>query len=379
MNTDLGELLKRAKLRDPVKAGGIVALVVSMVLFVLVVTAWLGAGQEQKGLEAEYIVTRDSIEQIQRVQESSPDILRGRIEEAKEQLEAALIDFPTDEQALAELSQYYQHANAFNTELVRMEAMLPSPDVEIEDAYAVDRFLLEFRGAFPDLLRFLGHVTDSPYRTFSFDDVLIRGDAEALAEVSLAVFYSSLAPGVESVSSLEEITPTVTASPLTGGMVDIAKLETSLQRALREENWIIAIALGQRILEQDPARGEVLEALYQAHLNWGRSLVSLGKTDEGKTQFLAALSLVPGDEQALSAIRDLEDAAPVQTPMPTGAAAGAAPTRTVAVGTVYVVRHGDSLWLIARRYKATVAEIVDVNDLPNANIYVGQKLLIPGQ
>jgi len=379
MNTDLGELLKRAKLQDPVKAGAIVALIISMVLFVLVLTAWLGAGQERKGIEAEYVAARDSIEQIQRVQESSPEILRGRIEEAKDQLKAVLIDYPTDEQALAELSRYYQYASAFDTELVRMETILPSPEVETEDAYTVDRFLLEVRGTFPNLLRFLGHVTDSPYRTLSFDDVLVTGDAEALAEVSLAVFYSSLAPGVESVSPSEEITPTVPASPLTSGPVDISKLDASLQRALREENWLVAIALARRILEQDPAREDVSRALYQAHLNWGRSLVSLGKADEGKTQFLAALSLIPGDEQALSAIRDLEEAALVQTPLPTGTAAGAAPTQTVVVETVYVVHHGDSLWLIARRYKTTVAEIVRVNDLHSTNIYVGQELIIPGQ
>lgn len=47
----------------------------------------------------------------------------------------------------------------------------------------------------------------------------------------------------------------------------------------------------------------------------------------------------------------------------------------------YIVRSGDTLWAIARRYSTTVAEIVGINELKNPNlIYVGQMLkIIPGQ
>ncbi len=45
---------------------------------------------------------------------------------------------------------------------------------------------------------------------------------------------------------------------------------------------------------------------------------------------------------------------------------------------VYIVQPGDTLYKIARRYKTTVAAIVDANDLENPDyINVGQKLLIP--
>lgn len=47
--------------------------------------------------------------------------------------------------------------------------------------------------------------------------------------------------------------------------------------------------------------------------------------------------------------------------------------------TVYVVRRGDTLYSVARRYGTTVSAIMQANGLQNANrIYVGQRLVIPG-
>lgn len=46
---------------------------------------------------------------------------------------------------------------------------------------------------------------------------------------------------------------------------------------------------------------------------------------------------------------------------------------------VYVVRRGDTLYSVARRYGTTVNAIVQANGLRNSNwIYVGQRLVIPG-
>lgn len=47
--------------------------------------------------------------------------------------------------------------------------------------------------------------------------------------------------------------------------------------------------------------------------------------------------------------------------------------------TVYVVRRGDTLYSVARRYGTTVNALRQANSLPNPNrIYVGQRLVIPG-
>lgn len=47
--------------------------------------------------------------------------------------------------------------------------------------------------------------------------------------------------------------------------------------------------------------------------------------------------------------------------------------------TVYIVQQGDTLSAIARRYGVTVQALVTYNSLTSTTIYVGQRLLIPGQ
>lgn len=51
-----------------------------------------------------------------------------------------------------------------------------------------------------------------------------------------------------------------------------------------------------------------------------------------------------------------------------------------ASGGTVTVQRGDTLWALARRYGATVAELVRLNHIPNPNlIYVGQVLRLPGR
>jgi LysM repeat protein len=48
--------------------------------------------------------------------------------------------------------------------------------------------------------------------------------------------------------------------------------------------------------------------------------------------------------------------------------------------TIYVVQIGDTLWKIAKRYSTTIEELVNINNIENAeNIKAGQKILIPGR
>jgi LysM repeat protein len=63
------------------------------------------------------------------------------------------------------------------------------------------------------------------------------------------------------------------------------------------------------------------------------------------------------------------------------AATAGAPTRTPTPANVtkYTVQSGDTLSEIARKFDVSVADIVAINDLPNADILSeGQQLLIPG-
>ena len=45
---------------------------------------------------------------------------------------------------------------------------------------------------------------------------------------------------------------------------------------------------------------------------------------------------------------------------------------------IYIVKEGDTIWKIAKKYKTTMQEIININNLDNGDeIYVGEKLFIP--
>ena len=45
---------------------------------------------------------------------------------------------------------------------------------------------------------------------------------------------------------------------------------------------------------------------------------------------------------------------------------------------IYIVKKGDTLWNIAKRYKTTIENIIELNNIENPdNLVVGQKLFIP--
>jgi membrane-bound lytic murein transglycosylase D len=46
--------------------------------------------------------------------------------------------------------------------------------------------------------------------------------------------------------------------------------------------------------------------------------------------------------------------------------------------TVHVVSRGDSLWIIAKRYRTTVREIQEINSLRSTQLHIGQVLKLPG-
>ena len=44
---------------------------------------------------------------------------------------------------------------------------------------------------------------------------------------------------------------------------------------------------------------------------------------------------------------------------------------------VYIVKEGDTIWDIAKKYKTSVAKIANINELPDENkLDIGQKILI---
>ena len=53
------------------------------------------------------------------------------------------------------------------------------------------------------------------------------------------------------------------------------------------------------------------------------------------------------------------------------------PNSSEVTNVIYIVKKGDSLWSIAKNNKTTVDAIVKLNNLSNANLSIGQKLLLP--
>lgn len=44
---------------------------------------------------------------------------------------------------------------------------------------------------------------------------------------------------------------------------------------------------------------------------------------------------------------------------------------------IYIVKKGDSLWSISKKYNITVDELIELNDLTTINLQIGDKLLVP--
>jgi len=60
------------------------------------------------------------------------------------------------------------------------------------------------------------------------------------------------------------------------------------------------------------------------------------------------------------------------------AAPVSAQTATPPPGPVYIVQAGDTLWSIASQFNVAVTDIQSINNMATTDIYVGDKLVIPG-
>lgn len=75
----------------------------------------------------------------------------------------------------------------------------------------------------------------------------------------------------------------------------------------------------------------------------------------------------------------LREGMTLKIPASTAQASAQSKSTSTADGTVYVVKRGDALSIIARRNGTTVKAIKEANNLSSDNIRIGQKLVIPGK
>jgi tetratricopeptide (TPR) repeat protein len=157
------------------------------------------------------------------------------------------------------------------------------------------------------------------------------------------------------------------------------QLEQRLDEAWAAEDWEEAISLIEQILAINPDDDDMTAKLYTAHVNYGRKLAAERRLEEAKEEFIRALAIKPEGEEALAGLRELAGETLPSTPTPTATPSPTpSPTPTSQPQPIiYVVRQGDTLYSIARRYGTTVQAIMAANGLTNYNIHVGQQLYIP--
>jgi tetratricopeptide (TPR) repeat protein len=191
--------------------------------------------------------------------------------------------------------------------------------------------------------------------------LLEEGDrSDAIAQFDLAL---EIKPGgAEALAGLQQAAATPTPTLTVEG-----QLRRELDDAWEAEDWEEVIGLIERILEINPDDEDMVEKLYAAHVNYGYKLVDEERFEEAKEEFGRALVVKPGGAEAVTGLRELAGGIPSPTATPT----------STPESTVYVVRRGDTLYSIARRYGTTVQAIMSANGLTNYNIYVGQQLYIP--
>jgi len=152
----------------------------------------------------------------------------------------------------------------------------------------------------------------------------------------------------------------------------VQELEQRLHQPWATEDWKEVINLLEQILDIDPEYDDMMEKLYAAHVNYGYKLVAEGRLEEAKDKFIIALAINPDGVQAMEGLRQLAGDTPFPTPPPPETPTP--PSEQI----VHVVQPGDTLYSLARRYGTTVEAIRAANGLTGDAISVGQRLIIPG-
>jgi tetratricopeptide (TPR) repeat protein len=131
------------------------------------------------------------------------------------------------------------------------------------------------------------------------------------------------------------------------------------------EDWEEVISLIEQMRAINPDYDDVTEKLYAAQVNYGYQLIQQGRLEEAKERFSLALAIKPDGAEAMSGLQQLAgEAAPL--PSPTSLPAQPQPI-------TYVVRRGDTLYSISRRYGTSVEAVMAANGLVDYSIFAGQE------
>ncbi|WP_420642397.1 LysM peptidoglycan-binding domain-containing protein [Candidatus Leptofilum sp.] len=298
----------------------------------------------------------------------------GQRAAAQAEFDASANRFLTEAQAALFLDGLYDSAVQTAVTIVDLQVQpMPqgaSPGRQ-KPVYDTRQFRLEAIGALPQLNQFVGHIEQTAVPSVTLQNLLITsGEDEnsAILTLELLLYTSPFSTG-ESVADLPDSLPTAeatavpqpTVTPAPTAMPDVSNLVSQLDAPWAAENWPEVIRIIQEIRQQAPSEPGMAEKLYAARVNYGYQLAGLGDTNGAAEQFEQALAIFPQGTEAEVGLQSLFAPAPTATPETT----------------IYVVKRGDTLYSIARRFGSTVDAVKVANGLISNNITPGQQLIIP--
>jgi len=170
--------------------------------------------------------------------------------------------------------------------------------------------------------------------------------------------------------------------------LDLATVSRYMEQAWNGGNWPVALALLDQMRLAWPDDQGLIDRQARGHLNYGWDLLSSGRCGEAYGQFEHALGLAPGDGEAQRGLALTRERCPqdipsrVATPVGRVTVPSQPAERDASAGPVdrptrYVVRTGDTLFSLARRFGVTVADIQRASGLTGDSIRAGMELTIP--
>ena len=326
--------------------------------------------QARSQLRAQLASAQQKLVESRKAQEKTPDNLKQQLVAAQAALNESAQVFLSDSQAADALNRLYQYAGESGVKIANMQAQ--SNPAKGSNAYDIRTFRLQVEGLSVNLIRFVAQINEAALPGYVISNVNIaEGQTTSVLTMDVALYtspYASAAgPSPAVTPTVQFITPTpASATPMpTATLTADQLLAQQLDAAWTSGDWPQAISLIGQILALNPTADGMTQKLYAAHVNYGRTLVAAGRLEDAKTEFSIALTIKPDGEEANDELLKLSGETPVL------------PTTTPGAQTLYVVRAGDTLFSIARRFGVTVQAIMVANNLTSYNIRAGQQLYIP--
>lgn len=316
-----------------------------------------------RALSAELDAARRTVAEPRGADGEAADDLRRRIAAAEAELAEAQRAFLSPAQAEQVLARLEGRAGECRVQVLGRQDQL-ARKVESQALYGARTVRVRAAGTVPGLICFACRFQEATHNGVALTNVSLA-EGQGRHELAMdVVLYTSPQ------SSDEPLPPP--AGPPGPVAASVGRLEAGLAAPWAAGEWPRVIALVEQILALDPARGDMEQKLYAAHVNHGHHLLEAGDQAAAEAEFNLALQVRPGGREAVAGL-----ALAVATPTPTPTV-GPPPTATPAPRyAVYTVKTGDALYTIAVRYGTTVQALMTINQLDSTEIQAGQQLYVP--